>query len=115
MGNSELDEFDVERYAAFLAGDPKAIKEYDLAVARTVLEAVDADFRLLPRGGILRTEYGRSVVDQDGHYKWERMTVLGTGEFARQHGTHKRSVHVWPSYSPNDYWARYTTAWVPVE
>jgi hypothetical protein len=116
MGDSRVDKFDIERYAAFIAGDPKAITEYDQAVAKVVLEAVDGDLRLLPRGGVLRTEYGLTVIENDGlPGKWERIAVIGTSEFARKHGTHKRTVCTWPSYSPNDHWAQYITAWEPVE
>jgi len=107
---------DVEIYAGVIAGSGNEIFHAHREAARAVLSALESHNRLLPPGGTTYIEYGLVIKENDGlPGAWERIASLGTATFAKQHGTHKRAVTVWPSYSPNDYWAKHTTAWEPNE
>lgn len=105
-----FDEHDVERYAEAL-GRPNTPVGTPQEAARSVLQALGNDGRLLPPGGTTRVEYG---LEQDNQVV-KGILMIGVGERAEKWATHERRATVWPDEGPNDYWARYVTAWVKRE
>lgn len=76
-----------------------------------LLGHLDDAGRLLPPGGSTRTEYG---LEQPATTVVGIMAI-GYGDRAKKWATHEREVTVWPDEGPNDYWARYVTAWTKRE
>lgn len=105
-----ISEEDVQRYAEFIVGHPEAVHDRHREAARAVLSGLERDGRLLPPGGVARTEYGADVSQWNSGCP--KITSVGGDLYAQKHSTHQRQVISWVSEGPNDDWPRYTTGWV---